>query len=57
MKTTSDPVSEVRSWRKDVSESWEGKKWEEIEHELNERAEQLEKNVEQERIRKKTDAA
>jgi hypothetical protein len=57
MKTIIDPVSEVRAWREQVSEIWKGKKWEDIEQELEERAARLEREVEQERIRKNADAA
>jgi hypothetical protein len=52
-----DPVSEVRVWREQVSEAWKGKRWEEIDRELDERAERLEREIEQGRFMKKTDAA
>lgn len=57
MKTIMDPVNEVRSWREQVSATWKGKQWEEIERELEERAERMEREIEHERLLKKIDAA
>jgi hypothetical protein len=57
MKKDLDAVSEVREWRRQMTESWEGKSWEEIEKELNERGDEFRKKLKEESTQKKEGAA
>ena len=57
MKKNLDAVSEVREWRRQMTESWEGKSWEEIEKELNERGDEFRKKLKEENRQKKEGAA
>ena len=57
MKKDLDAVSEVREWRRQMTESWEGKSWEEIEKELNERGDEFRKKLKEENRQKKEGAA
>jgi hypothetical protein len=52
-----DAVSEAREWRRQMTESWKGKSWEEIKKELNDLGTEFRREMEEERSRKKEGAA